>query len=119
MITVYLHNLILDRRGVRAAGESGDVGVLVQGHSLYREKGSDIVCAAISALSQTMIRSIDMIGDIPQELDQREGFLRTRIAFGELDGEKKNSTHAHRLLHDRGDGDCTTVPGTVVRCSRG
>jgi uncharacterized protein YsxB (DUF464 family) len=105
VITVYLENLVFDRRGVRTAGESGVVGVMVKGHSLRGKKGNDIVCAAVSALSQTMTRSIDMLGEIPQELDQREGFLSTRIDLRALEGEKKNSLHPHRVVPDRGYGN--------------
>ena len=34
-------------------------GISIRGHANYAERGKDIVCAAVSALVQTMIQSIE------------------------------------------------------------
>lgn len=36
-----------------------DVGISINGHAGYDESGKDIVCAAVSVLSQTLIRSLE------------------------------------------------------------
>ena len=44
----------------------------VTGHADYAEKGKDIVCAAVTALSQTLIKSIEDLTDdkIKYEIEQ-------------------------------------------------
>lgn len=43
-------------------------GIKVSGHANYAEAGKDIVCAGVTALAQTLIRSLeDLIGDLSEE----------------------------------------------------
>lgn len=42
---------------------SGKCKITIQGHSGYAEIGSDIVCAGVSALFQTMIKAIQDLTD--------------------------------------------------------
>ncbi len=102
MITVSLHNLLFDGGSVQPVHEGGFVELSVSGHALFDAKGRDILCAAISALSQTMVRSIEVIGGISQEYRRGEGVLSTRIAHSTLEDEKKNSLHPDRFVFNRG-----------------
>ncbi len=51
----------------------------VEGHSFLDESGKDIVCAAVSALTQTTVKSISLIAGIKQEIEQNPGKLYTDI----------------------------------------
>lgn len=51
--------------------------VEVQGHSGYADTGSDIVCSAVSAITQTaLIGLIDTSGKKRVLYDRRDGYLR-------------------------------------------
>ena len=45
-------------------------GFVVEGHSGYAESGSDIVCAAISALTQTTLNGLKNVLKAPVMFDQ-------------------------------------------------
>ncbi|WP_326908483.1 ribosomal-processing cysteine protease Prp [Sedimentibacter sp. MB31-C6] len=58
-------------------------GFIVEGHSDYGETGSDIVCAAISILSYTVLNSMNLVAgisseDILHEVDEETGFLKVK-----------------------------------------
>lgn len=56
--------------------ESGHiVKYIVQDHAGYDESGSDIVCAAISILTQTGINALEEVCDIKTEYTARDGLL--------------------------------------------
>lgn len=38
-------------------------GILVRGHAEYAEEGKDIVCAGITALTQTLVESIESLSE--------------------------------------------------------
>ena len=38
-------------------------GIYISGHAGYAEHGSDIVCAGVSTLAQTLIASVEMLTD--------------------------------------------------------
>ena len=51
-------------------------GFIVEGHADYAEEGSDIVCAAVSALTQTaLLGIIRYAGEEKVVYEQSEGFL--------------------------------------------
>ena len=51
-------------------------GFIVEGHADYAEEGSDIVCAAVSALTQTaLLGIIRYAGEEKEVYEQSEGFL--------------------------------------------
>jgi uncharacterized protein len=56
MITVTLQGVVLSNRSCEWNGESC-VSVEVSGHAEFSKKGSDIVCAAVSALVQSVSRA--------------------------------------------------------------
>lgn len=52
--------------------------VLIQGHSGYAPPGKDIVCAAISALSQTLISALEDLAGEKIEYDIEPGYMDIR-----------------------------------------
>ena len=58
------------------------IGYRAQGHAGYAEYGSDIVCAAISALTQATLNGLKNVLRAPVmfEIDDRAGLLEARLA---------------------------------------
>ncbi|WP_301859769.1 ribosomal-processing cysteine protease Prp [uncultured Megasphaera sp.] len=54
-------------------------GFTMEGHAGYAEEGSDIVCAAVSALAQTAL--LGLLHYVPQDVsyEMDEGFLSVHI----------------------------------------
>lgn len=60
----------------------GDVaGFTASGHAGYAPKGSDIVCAAVSVLTQTAVLALPRHARVTPEVavDDEEGFLTCRL----------------------------------------
>ena len=87
MISVKLINFSL-QKGI-CSGSKNKLTIISSVHSGTAVKGSDVVCAAVSALIQTMILSISRILKIRQKLVQQDGFLSSEIVIDEL-GEEEN-----------------------------
>lgn len=51
-------------------------GITVDGHAGYAEQGKDIVCAAVSVLTQTLAISLDGLTNDRITLSQHEGHMR-------------------------------------------
>lgn len=66
-------------------------GLTVDGHAGYAETGKDIICAAVSALAQGLIHSLDALTD-----DRISYHLRD----GHIDIEYKNLSEQGKLLID-------------------
>lgn len=66
-------------------------GLSVDGHAGYAETGNDIVCAAVSALSQGLIHSLDAL------TDDRISYMLTD---GHLDIHYENLSERGKLLID-------------------
>ena len=47
--------------------------ITIKGHAGYADAGNDIVCAAVSALAQTLIRSIEDLTETKIEYDISSG----------------------------------------------
>ena len=66
-------------------------GITIEGHAGYAEAGKDIVCAGVTALTQTLVSSI-------------EGLTRDKIQYrispGRADIHYKNLSEAEKLLVD-------------------
>ena len=62
-------------------------GIEINGHAGYAEAGKDIVCAAVTTLTQTLIRSLE---DLVRDKIQYEiSFGRTDIHYGNLSEKGK------------------------------
>lgn len=66
-------------------------GVTVDGHAGYAEAGRDIVCAAVSALAQTLAKSLDALTEDRITHAQHNGYMRI---------DYKNLSEGGRLLVD-------------------
>lgn len=66
-------------------------GLTVDGHAGYAETGNDIVCAAVSALAQGLIHSLDALTD-----DR----ISYQIRDGHIDIEYENLSEQGKLLID-------------------
>ena len=55
-------------------------GFSCKGHAGYAEAGSDIVCAAVSALSITCCNALQSIAGVTPETAEKDGFLSVRIS---------------------------------------
>jgi uncharacterized protein YsxB (DUF464 family) len=57
-------------------------GIKVTGHAYSDEPGRDLVCAAVSTLSQTLLNAIEVVGKIPEEemlCQVEKGYLKFSI----------------------------------------
>lgn len=67
----------------------------VSGHSGFAPEGEDIICSAISALSQTTIGALTELTDLEIEynIDEREPFLECQISQSDSskDDDKKTA----------------------------
>ena len=66
-------------------------GITVAGHAEYAEAGKDIVCAGVTALTQTLIRSLE--GLTSDEIEYE-------ISPGRADMHYRNLSEAGKLLVD-------------------
>lgn len=61
--------------------------VTVSGHANYAANGEDIICAAVTALSVTLVKSIEDLTDGKIEYDVRPGWVD--IKYGNLSEKAK------------------------------
>lgn len=66
-------------------------GITVSGHAGYAPAGQDIVCAGVSALTQTLIGSIE---------DLTSDKIKCKISSGRVDIEYGNLSEKSRTLVD-------------------
>lgn len=62
-------------------------GITVKGHANYAVSGSDIVCSGVTALAQTLIKSIKDLTDDKIEYEISPG--RVDIKYGNLSEKSK------------------------------
>lgn len=63
-------------------------GIKISGHAGYAPQGQDIVCAAVSALTQTLIKSIRDLTDDKIEYEISHG--KADIKYGNLSEKSKD-----------------------------
>lgn len=66
-------------------------GLMVKGHAGYAEPGKDIVCAAVTALTQTLIQSIE---------DLTDDEIEYSISPGRVDINHRNLSEKSKTLVD-------------------
>lgn len=60
--------------------QSGEIRrFTVEGHAGYAEHGRDIVCAAVSAVTQTAILGLKEVLKLPVVVEMRDGYLSCRL----------------------------------------
>ena len=52
---------------------------IIQGHAYAANPGEDIVCAAVSVLSQTTVLSLHQIANVDTEYEIKKGYLRCKL----------------------------------------
>lgn len=52
-------------------------GFIVEGHSNYAERGKDIVCASVSAITQTATLGLQLFGEI--SILKKDGYLSVSL----------------------------------------
>ncbi len=62
-------------------------GIKVSGHSGYAESGKDIVCAGVTALTQTFVRSVAALTE--DEIEHEVSPGRAEIRYGNLSEKSK------------------------------
>ena len=59
------------------------VGCTAEGHARYAERGSDIVCSAVTVLIRTTLRVLSGLPAVNLETDtSKRGFIRFRVLKG-------------------------------------
>lgn len=66
-------------------------GISIRGHASFAESGKDIVCAGVSALTQTLVRSMQ---------DLTNDRIKYEVSPGRADIYYRNLSNAGRLLVD-------------------
>lgn len=61
--------------------------IKVSGHANYAEEGKDVVCAGVTALTQTLVKSIENLAEDKIEYDIAHG--RADIKYGNLSEKAK------------------------------
>lgn len=61
--------------------------IKVSGHANYAEEGKDVVCAGVTALTQTLVKSIEDLAEDKIEYDIVPG--RVDIKYGNLSEKSK------------------------------
>lgn len=62
--------------------EGGIAGFEARGHTGYAERGADVVCAGVSALTQAAVLGLARRLDAPLQVVQRRGYLLCRLGPG-------------------------------------
>lgn len=78
----------------RAAGRW--IGFRIEGHSDYAESGSDIVCAAVTAVAETAVLGLARVAGIDPAVERRDGFLSCEV--GQLADAR--AAHAVQVILD-------------------
>jgi len=87
LVSARFYNIIFNN-GVSFKRESQFIKIEISGHSGFGINGTDIVCAGISTLTQTIILSIAQLLKIRQNLLKENGFLKTEILIDNLDQDQ-------------------------------
>ena len=90
MITIEILNISKSKDSYRISNRNKIFKLSLTGHALLAKKGEDVLCAAISALSQTLVLSITKVLHIKQDVSQESGDLRTEIDSNALSEKELN-----------------------------
>lgn len=77
MIVIRLGNIAVDN-GLHFPAEL-PVSIQVSGHAGSSVKGKDVICAAVSALSQTLVLSINRLLNVEQSVKIENGLLTSTV----------------------------------------
>ena len=90
MIKISFENIGFEE-GIYFIKNENNISLTVIGHSNFDEKGKDIVCSAVSVLSQTLLLSISKICSIDQAIKNESGLLNTVFSISNLTEDQLKS----------------------------
>jgi len=102
--------LYRDRRGLLR-------GFSVIGHTGSAEAGEDIVCAGVSALSQTAVNALESVAGIEAIFHLGEGYLSVRLPRG-LSARARHTAQVILRTVRQGLNDIATAYPQYVRISQ-
>ena len=88
MITIVVKNIVFNEKIDLI--NSNTVYLEISGHSDLNKKGNDILCSAVSALSQTFILTVARILKINQQISRDDGFLSSQISLDGITAEDRS-----------------------------
>lgn len=62
----------------------------ISGHSGLNNRGNDILCSAVSVLSQTFILTVDRVLNIKQKIGRDDGFLSSLVTLDGVSAEDRS-----------------------------
>lgn len=62
-------------------------GFVARGHALTAPHGSDVVCAAVSMLLQSVLLGLDQVADVHPRWERKDGLLRCEVPRAALERE--------------------------------
>ena len=68
--------------------EGVPVGFDIYDHAGYEDAGSDIVCAAISALTATTVNALEWLAEYPVQVEQHQENVRVSVRISRDHSEK-------------------------------
>jgi len=79
--------------------QSNFTGFRMKGHAGYAEAGEDIVCAAISILTNTCINALESVcGIVPEAACDNDGFLQAHLPDQLTEGQMHDAQILMRAL---------------------
>ena len=85
---VTLHNIVFrPESGLELKGR--DLGLTIEGHAAFAAKGSDVVCAGVSAVALSCVAAIERVARLPVKVEQRDGYLEACFSAEGADGEQR------------------------------
>lgn len=87
MISIFFKNIVFnDEIDLK---KNSAIYIEISGHSDLNKKGSDILCSAVSVLSQTFILTVERVLKIKQQITRDNGFLSTLITLKGISAEDR------------------------------
>lgn len=74
---------------VKRAGDGSPLYVEVRGHSRFASHGSDIVCAAVSILTQTIVFALEDLLKLSSPAQVEEGYMQFSMPPGLEKGQRE------------------------------
>ena len=99
-------------RCVLYTAEGGQVtGFLCAGHAAYADEGQDIVCAAVSALTETCVNALERVAHVKPAVRVGPGFLAARLPPLKLsEATQGTDTEKNRSMVTKG------IPSGIFSC---
>jgi len=67
------------------------IGYEIKGHSGFAEAGQDIVCAAVSVLTQTGANALEKVAGLQPEIQVEDGYLQVMLPENLQESEREQA----------------------------